>query len=210
MGCVLRNPVVWWLLTLELHSSACGCRLIGKILNFSDALGSIPTFRQANRCATSPCHWDVSDAPGSIPTLSGAVCSANRWSMVGEAEVAEPGVGGAAGEVGEVAAVGVGFALEGDVDVGGVQAAVLEEAEEPLDDVEEIEGDEEEFALLGGVDALVVDDVAVDPRGVAGPHRAEEVEADAAWHQRTSDYDGSTHGCLNIGLQEKQTGRPSG
>ncbi len=100
----------------------------------------------------------------------------------------EEGVAGATGEVGEVVAVGVGFAFEGDVFVGFMLIPVLQEAEEPFQYIKNIEGHIEELALLGIVDALMIDHVAVNPTVVAGEIYAEEFKAIPLRHQSGFDY----------------------
>lgn len=59
-------------------------------------------------------------------------------------------------EVAEVVLVAVGFLFEADVAVGLHVVAVLEEQDEPLQEVPEEEGQVEQFALLGHVDEFVV------------------------------------------------------
>ncbi len=62
-----------------------------------------------------------------------------------------------------VVAVGVGFALEGDIAVGLVPISELKEPEYPFEYVEDIERYEKKFFHLGIVDTLMVDDVSVNP-----------------------------------------------
>ncbi len=69
----------------------------------------------------------------------------------------------------------VGFAFKGDVDIGLRLVAGLHQTEKPFQNVEYVEGYVEQFALLGIVDSLVVDDVFVDPAFVACEVDAEEV-----------------------------------
>ena len=59
-------------------------------------------------------------------------------------------------EVAEVVLVAVGFLFEADVAVGLHAVAVLEEQDEPLQEVPEEEGQVEEFLLLDHVDEFVV------------------------------------------------------
>ena len=51
----------------------------------------------------------------------------------------------------------VGFLFEADVAVGLHAVAVLDEQDEPLEEVPDEEGQIEEFLLLGGMDELMVD-----------------------------------------------------
>lgn len=83
------------------------------------------------------------------------------------------GVGTADGEVVGAGGVGVGFALEGDGSVGGAAVAQACQAVEPLQNVDDVEGYPQEFALLKVVDALVADYGGVYPGGVAGQQEAE-------------------------------------
>lgn len=86
---------------------------------------------------------------------------------------------GAVGQVGGVGGVAVGFAFEGDGHVGFEPMAVPEESDEPFEEVDDVEGDVEQFAHLRGVDALVAYYFGGNPACVAGPYRAEEVDAEA-------------------------------
>ncbi len=60
-------------------------------------------------------------------------------------------------QVAEVVLVGVGFALEGDVEVAACVAFVLDEADEPFQTVDEVEGYVAPFFHLRGVYAFVVE-----------------------------------------------------
>lgn len=71
-------------------------------------------------------------------------------------EVSAPGEEGTRTEVVEVALVGVGFALEGYVEIGGDGATMDDEPHEPLHAVPQEEEHEEHLQLLTRVDALVV------------------------------------------------------
>ncbi len=59
-----------------------------------------------------------------------------------------PGKEGAVVAVQEITLHGVGLALEGDVSVGQMGTAILDEAEEPLQDVPDEEKHVEHLALL--------------------------------------------------------------
>ncbi len=56
----------------------------------------------------------------------------------GTREIAQPGVGLAAGKVTEVVAVRVGLALEGYVHVGIVAVSILDKPDKPFDDIPDI------------------------------------------------------------------------
>lgn len=86
-------------------------------------------------------------------------------------------------QVAEVVPVGVCLALERDAHVGFVPVAEQQEAAEPLYEVDGIERHKQQLALLRRVYALVVYDMAVHPRWVAHPCRAEEVEAIMLGHE---------------------------
>lgn len=71
--------------------------------------------------------------------------------------------------------MGVGFALEGDGAVGGEEiASMLDQSHKPFDEIEDIEGNIEQFAHLGGVDALVVQVHGIQL--TFGEHHSEEVD----------------------------------
>ena len=92
----------------------------------------------------------------------------------------------AAGEIPQVVAVGVGFPLKRDIAVGGIPGAVLDQTEKPLDQVDDIKGHEQQFALLGGVDPLVVYHIAVDPVRVSCPECPEQVHTISFRNQLTA------------------------
>ena len=98
-----------------------------------------------------------------------------------------PGEKAPAVEVVEIVAVGVGFAFERYVAIGPVPVSVLNHPEEPFNDIQDIEGYEKKFVHLCCVDTFVVDDVAVDPTGVARPKCAEKVDAYSFRHNRAAN-----------------------
>lgn len=67
---------------------------------------------------------------------------------------------------------------------------MAEEEQQPFDEVGDVEKEEEQFSLLSRVNALVVDHLAIDPRCVARPKRAEKVDAVVLWHDTAADDDG--------------------
>lgn len=81
----------------------------------------------------------------------------------GTREIAEPGIGLAAGKVAEVVAVRVGLALEGYIHVGIVTVSILDQPDKPFNDIPDIKRYEQHFTLLRGVNALVVYDTSVNP-----------------------------------------------
>lgn len=87
------------------------------------------------------------------------------------------------GEVVEVGAVGVCFALKGDIAVGRVPVAVLTPSDAKLDQIEEVERDKQQFALLGRMYALMVDDIAVKPVCISCPECSEQIYTPSAWYQ---------------------------
>lgn len=95
------------------------------------------------------------------------------------------GEAAAAGEVGEVVAVGVSLALERNRAVCLVPVAVSEYKKvKPFENVGYVEWNPEQLAHLRVVDALVVYYVAVYPCSVAHPVCAEKIQAYSRRHQR--------------------------
>lgn len=90
--------------------------------------------------------------------------------------------------------VRVGLPLEGDVHVGFAPVAIAGKPHRPLYQIEDVERQEEHLPLLGSVDALVVDYVAVYPPRFAGPKGAEEIHADSLRHQPAPYYHRLAHG----------------
>ena len=95
-------------------------------------------------------------------------------------------------QVFQVVLMVIGLFLEADVEVGFEAIAVFGEQEEPFEHIPQIEADVEQFTLLGGVDALVV-----ELRGIEllhGEDDAEEVDGIEAAHEReTLDVDYLRH-----------------
>lgn len=77
--------------------------------------------------------------------------------------MAKPGVAAPPRKIAQVMTVGVGFPLKGYVHVSIMPVAILCKAYQPLCDIQDIEWHEQQFALLRGVDALMVDDASVNP-----------------------------------------------
>lgn len=94
-------------------------------------------------------------------------------------------------QVVQVVLMVVGLLLKSDVEVSLEAIAVFGEQEEPFEHIPQIEADVEQFTLLGGVDALVV-----ELRGIEflyGEDDAKEVDGIEATHERETpnvDYSG--------------------
>lgn len=88
----------------------------------------------------------------------------------------------------------IGLALKGDVHVGFAPVAIASKPHRPLYQIEDVERQEEHLPLLGGVDTLVVDYVAVYPPRFAGPKGAEEIQAESLRHQPALHYHRLAHG----------------
>ena len=65
--------------------------------------------------------------------------------------------------------------------------SILNEADKPLNDVKDIERDEKQFLLLGCMNALMIDDVFVDPTLVAGQYSSKQIQAIRFRHQWARD-----------------------
>lgn len=77
----------------------------------------------------------------------------------------------------EVALHGIGLALHGDITVGQVGTAVLDEADKPLQEVPKEENHEEHLALLQRVDVFVVQFFRAQPSAVAtGKDQAQQID----------------------------------
>ena len=86
----------------------------------------------------------------------------------------------------------VGLLLKADVEVCFEAVAVFGEQEEPFEHIPQIEADVEEFTLLGGVDALVVElhgiellhseDDAKEVDGIEAAHERETPNVDYLGH----------------------------
>lgn len=88
-------------------------------------------------------------------------------------------------QVMKIVAMLVRLALKGYVHVSLLHVAVLDQAHEPLQDIEHIKGQHQQFQLLGRMNLLVVDDMAVYPRTVPRPQGAEEVDTIPLAHEST-------------------------
>ena len=91
------------------------------------------------------------------------------------------------GEIAEVAAVGVSLALERDGPISRKPVVQLHEAPKPFKKINDVEGQEEQFAHLCRVDAFVIDHRGVDPSRVAHKQQAEEIDAKAFRHDPRPD-----------------------
>ena len=91
-------------------------------------------------------------------------------------------------QVFQVVLVVVGLLLEADVEVCLDAVVVFDEQEEPFEHIPQIEADVEQFTLLGGVDALVVEFRGIEL--LHGEDNAEEIDGIEAAHEReTLDVD---------------------
>ena len=91
-------------------------------------------------------------------------------------------------QVVQVVLMVVGLLLKADVEVCLEAIAVFGEQEEPFEHIPQIEADVEQFTLLGGVDALVVELHGIE--FLYGEDDAEEVDGIEAAHEReTLDVD---------------------
>lgn len=84
-------------------------------------------------------------------------------------QIMYPCIVSASRQVSQVVAVRIGLALETDVHVGFVVVAILEKTYDPFDDVDDIEWYKEKFSLLRSMDALMINYVNVNPRGICCP-----------------------------------------
>ena len=94
-------------------------------------------------------------------------------------------------QVVQVVLMVVGLLLEADVEVGLEAIAVFGEQEDPFEHIPQIEADVEQFTLLGGVDALVVEFRGIEL--LHGEDDAKEVDGIEATHERETpnvDYSG--------------------
>ena len=95
-------------------------------------------------------------------------------------------------QVVQVVLMVVGLLLEADMEVGLEAIAVFGEQEEPFEHIPQIEADVEQFTLLGGVDALVVElrgiellngeDDAKEINGIESAHERETLDVDYFRH----------------------------
>lgn len=95
-------------------------------------------------------------------------------------------------QVVQVVLMVVGLLLKADVEVGLEAIAVFGEQEEPFEHIPQIEADVEQFTLLGGVDALVVElhgieflygeDDAKEINGIEATHEGETLDVDYLRH----------------------------
>ena len=85
-------------------------------------------------------------------------------------------------QVFQVVLMVVGLLLEADMEVGFEAIAVFGEQEEPFEHIPQIEADVEQFTLLGGVDALVVEFRGIEL--LHGEDDAKEVDGIEAAHER--------------------------
>ena len=91
-------------------------------------------------------------------------------------------------QVFQVVLMVVGLLLKADVEVCLEAIAVFGEQEEPFEHIPQIEADVEQFTLLGGVDALVVELHGIE--FLHGEDDAKEVDGIEATHEReTLDVD---------------------
>ena len=85
-------------------------------------------------------------------------------------------------QVFQVVLMVVGLLLEADMEVRLEAVAVFGEQEEPLEHIPQIEADVEQFTLLGGVDALVVEFRGIEI--LNGEDDAKEINGIEAAHER--------------------------
>ncbi len=85
-------------------------------------------------------------------------------------------------QVVQVVLMVVGLRLEADVEVCLEAVAVFDEQEEPFEHIPQIEADVEQFTLLGGVDALVVEFRGIEL--LHGEDDAKEVDGIETAHER--------------------------
>ena len=85
-------------------------------------------------------------------------------------------------QVFQVVLMVVGLLLEADVEVCLDAVAVFDEQEEPFEHIPQIEADVEQFTLLGGVDALVVEFRGIEL--LHGEDDAKEINGIEAAHER--------------------------
>ena len=78
--------------------------------------------------------------------------------------------------------------LKTDIQVCAVEIAVLTQSCKPFQYVDDIEWQEEKFALLGCVYSFVVDDIAVNPGNIACPYGAEKIQTESFRHQTAFHY----------------------
>ncbi len=79
----------------------------------------------------------------------------------------------------------VGFPLEAhaSIGLGGIEGT--QEAYDPFQSVEDIEGEPEKLSHLSGMDKLMVDSAIRHTFGVSGKKSAEEIERPVSPHERT-------------------------
>ena len=100
-------------------------------------------------------------------------------------------------KIGKVVAVGVCLALERDIIVRLFPVTVSGESERPFNEIEYIKRHEQQFTLLGSVNAFVVYDIPVNPTRIPRPKRPEQIQAYPLRHQSAFDY----HELIILNLQ---------
>ncbi len=111
-------------------------------------------------------------------------------------------------QVVQVVLMVVGLLLEADVEVGLEAIAVFGEQEEPFEHIPQIEADIEQFTLLRGVDALVVEFRGIEL--LHGEDDAKEFDGIEAAHEReTLDVDYLGHLYLYVNILVKLYSSPT-
>lgn len=85
-------------------------------------------------------------------------------------------------EVIKIVTVGVCFPLKGYVHIGITMVAILQQTYKPFNYIHYIEGDKQQFTLLGSMYSLMVDYIFVDPRRVASPECTKQVYTPPLWN----------------------------
>ena len=66
--------------------------------------------------------------------------------------------------------------------------SVLKALNAPFNQIEYIKRDKQQFALLGSVNLLMIDNIFIDPVCIPGPERSEQINAKPLRYQFTFDY----------------------
>lgn len=97
------------------------------------------------------------------------------------------------GQIIEVIAMSISLLLKGNGAIGAVEIALNDQTHQPLQHIYYIEPHEEELAHLRRVDSLMVHQLVGEPRRVAHPQRAQQIDTKSLRHKARFDYYGAAH-----------------